>query len=175
MHTLIKRRQLRGLVLHHRRHPSTHPRRIVHRTARWKEPPVNGVCRWCYELTAGPKTRWHPYCLSATALRSNNIPMRSSTRSARCAATRPTRWTTGWRQNQPVRWDLRRCFMRSLRGTEWRERVLQPGSNRRETIGGERSPRFLFGRARTGSNESCTSPPSTTYAVCRTSSVSPDL
>ena len=61
MRTPIRRRQLRGLVLHHRRHPAEHPRRLVNRTARWGEPPVNGFCRWCYELTASPETRWHLY------------------------------------------------------------------------------------------------------------------
>ena len=55
----------RGLVLHHRRHPTEHPRRLVNRTASWEDPPVNGVCRWCYELTASPQTRWHRYCLNA--------------------------------------------------------------------------------------------------------------
>ena len=65
MRTPIRRRQLKGLVLHHRRHPATHSRRLVNRTARWGEPPVNGICRWCYELTASPKTRWHRYCLNA--------------------------------------------------------------------------------------------------------------
>ena len=26
---------------------------------------MNGICRWCYELMASPKTRWHRYCLNA--------------------------------------------------------------------------------------------------------------
>ena len=64
MKTPIRQRQLRGLVLHHRRHPAEHSRRLVNRTARWGEPPRNGICRWCYELTASPKTRWHLYCLT---------------------------------------------------------------------------------------------------------------
>ena len=33
MRTPIRQRQFRGLVLHHRRHPATHPRRLVNRTA----------------------------------------------------------------------------------------------------------------------------------------------
>ena len=65
MKTHVRQRQLRGLVLHHRRHPAEHPRRLVNRTARWGEPPQNGICRWCYERTAHIKTRWHPYCLNA--------------------------------------------------------------------------------------------------------------
>ena len=43
----MRGRRLRGLVLHHRRHPSAHPRRLVTRTASWGDPPVRGVCRWC--------------------------------------------------------------------------------------------------------------------------------
>ena len=74
MRTPIRRRQLRGLVLHHRRHPSERPRRLVNRTARWGEPPVNGLCRWCYEPTAHIKTRWHPYCLNAYRVASGQHP-----------------------------------------------------------------------------------------------------
>ena len=74
MRTLIRRRQLRGLVLHHRRHPSEHPRRLVNRTARWGAPPVNGICRWCYEPTAGIKLRWHLYCLNAYRVASGQHP-----------------------------------------------------------------------------------------------------
>ena len=74
MRTPIRRRQLRGLVLHHRRHPSEHPRRLVSRTARWGEPPLNGICRWCYELTASPSTRWHRYCLNAYRVASGQHP-----------------------------------------------------------------------------------------------------
>ena len=69
-----RHRQLRGLVLHHRRHPSEHPRRLVDRTARWGEPPVNGICRWCYEPTAGIKLRWHLYCLNAYRVASGQHP-----------------------------------------------------------------------------------------------------
>ena len=74
MKTPIKQRQFRGLVLHHRRHPAEHPRRLVNRTASWGEPPVNGICRWCYELTASPKTRWHLYCLNAYRVASGQHP-----------------------------------------------------------------------------------------------------
>ncbi len=64
MSNIARRRQLRGLVLHFRRHPADHPRRLVNRTARWGEPPVKGVCRWCYPKTANPDSRWHDYCLN---------------------------------------------------------------------------------------------------------------
>ena len=74
MKTPIRQRQLRGLVLHHRRHPATHPRRLVNRTARWGEPPQNGICRWCYERTAHIRTRWHPYCLNAYRVASGQHP-----------------------------------------------------------------------------------------------------
>ena len=74
MRTPIRRRQLRGLVLHHRRHPAEHPRRLVNRTASWEDPPVNGVCRWCYELTASPQTRWHRYCLNIYRVASGQYP-----------------------------------------------------------------------------------------------------
>ena len=74
MRTPIRRRQLRGLVLHHQRHPSEHPRRLVNRTVRWGEPPVNGICRWCYEPTAGIKLRWHLYCLNAYRVASGQHP-----------------------------------------------------------------------------------------------------
>ena len=74
MRTPIRRWQLRGLVLHQRRHASTHPRRLVNRTANWYEPPVNGVCRWCYELTASPTRRWHRYCLNAYRVASGQHP-----------------------------------------------------------------------------------------------------
>ena len=74
MRTPIRRRQLRGLVLHHRRHPSEHPRRLVNRTARWGEPPIDGICRWCYEPTAGIRLRWHLYCLNAYRVASGQHP-----------------------------------------------------------------------------------------------------
>ena len=74
MKTPVRRRQLRGLVLHHRRHPAEHPRRLVKRTSTWGEPPRNGICRWCYELTASPKTRWHLYCLNIYRVASGQHP-----------------------------------------------------------------------------------------------------
>lgn len=64
MKNIIRIRQIRGLLLHFKRHPSDHPRRLVNRTARWGEPPVPGVCRWCYQKTASPRARWHNYCLN---------------------------------------------------------------------------------------------------------------
>ena len=42
MRNRMRSRRLRGLVLHHRRHPSAHPRRLVTRTASWGDPPVRG-------------------------------------------------------------------------------------------------------------------------------------
>ena len=74
MRTPIKRRQIKGLILHFRRHPSTHRRRLVNRTASWKEPPTDGICRWCYERTAHIKTRWHSYCLNAYRVASGQHP-----------------------------------------------------------------------------------------------------
>ena len=74
MKTPIRQRQLRGLVLHHRRHPAEHPRRLVNRTARWGEPPRHGICRWCYERTAHIRVRWHPYCLNAYRVASGQRP-----------------------------------------------------------------------------------------------------
>ena len=55
MKTPIRRRQLRGLVLHHRRHPADHPRRLINRTA-------------------SPSTRWHLYCLNAYRVASGQHP-----------------------------------------------------------------------------------------------------
>ena len=55
MHTPIRRRQLRGLVLHHRRHPAEYPRRLV-------------------ERTANIKTRWHLYCLNIYRVASGQHP-----------------------------------------------------------------------------------------------------
>ena len=71
----MRSRRLRGLVLHHRRHPSAHPRRLVTRTARWGEPPVRGVCRWCHEHTAAIHLTWHDYCLAAYRIASGQKPL----------------------------------------------------------------------------------------------------
>ena len=60
----MRGRRLRGLVLHHRRHPSAHPRRLVTRTPNWGDPPARGVCRWCHEHTAAILLTWHDYCLA---------------------------------------------------------------------------------------------------------------
>ena len=38
MSTPNRRRQFKGLVLHHQRHPAEHRRRLVNRTANWGEP-----------------------------------------------------------------------------------------------------------------------------------------
>ena len=71
----MRGRRLRGLVLHHRRHPSAHPRRLVTRTASWGEPPVRGVCRWCHEHTAAIHLTWHDYCLAAYRVASGQKPL----------------------------------------------------------------------------------------------------
>ena len=89
MRTPIRQRQLRGLVLHHRRHPSDHPRRLVNRTASWAEPPSNGICRWCYEPTAHIRTRWHSYCLNA--YRDSPIDVKQLYRAPRQVSEWPSR------------------------------------------------------------------------------------
>ena len=76
MPSVITHRRHRGLSLHHRRHPSAHPRRLVNRTARWGEPPVRGVCRWCREDTADIRLTWHEYCLDAYRVASGQKPER---------------------------------------------------------------------------------------------------
>ena len=35
---------------------------------------MNGICRWCYELTASPGTRWHRYCLNSYPVASGQHP-----------------------------------------------------------------------------------------------------
>ena len=59
MKTPIRQRQLRGLV---------------NRTARWEEPPQNGICCRCYERTSNIKTRWHLYYLNAYRVASGQHP-----------------------------------------------------------------------------------------------------
>ena len=76
MRNRMRGRRLRGLVLHHRRHPSAHPRRLVTRTASWGEPSVRGVCRWCREHTAAIHLTWHDYCLAAYRVASGQKPRR---------------------------------------------------------------------------------------------------
>ena len=75
MRNRMRRRRLRGLVLHHRRHPSAHPRRLVTRTANWRDSPVRGVCRWCHEHTAAIHLTWHDYCLAAYRVASGQKPL----------------------------------------------------------------------------------------------------
>ena len=74
MGSRIKHRRLRGLVRHHRRHPSAHPRRLVRRTRSWGERPVNGVCRWCGEHASSIQLTWHGYCLDAYRVASGQKP-----------------------------------------------------------------------------------------------------
>ena len=74
MGDIVRRRRLRGLALHHRRHPSKHARRLVLRTARWSDPPVRGICRWCGDLTATIDLTWHLYCLDAYRVASGQKP-----------------------------------------------------------------------------------------------------
>ena len=115
MHTPIRRRQLRGLVLHHRRHPAEHPRRLVNRTANWGEPPVNGICRWCYEPTASIKTRWHRYCLNAYRVASGQHPDEIQHTLCEICGNPPDemdhRLASRWR----VRWAQLRCCARLCR------------------------------------------------------------
>ena len=75
MRNRVGSRRLRGLVLHHRRHPSAHPRRLVTRTANWGDPPVRGICRWCHEHTATIHLTWHDYCLTAYRVASGQKPL----------------------------------------------------------------------------------------------------
>ncbi len=70
----MKRRRLRGLVIHHRRHPSAHPRRLVRRVRSWGERPVAGVCRWCGEHASSIQLTWHGYCLDAYRVASGQKP-----------------------------------------------------------------------------------------------------
>ena len=70
----IRHRRLRGLVIHHRRHPSAHPRRLVKRVRSWGERPVNGVCRWCGEHASSIQLTWHGYCLDAYRVASGQKP-----------------------------------------------------------------------------------------------------
>ena len=76
MRSRIRYRRHRGLALHHRRHPSAHPRRLVNRTARWGEPPVRGVCCWCHQDAASVRLTWHEYCLDAYRVASGQKPER---------------------------------------------------------------------------------------------------
>ena len=76
MTDIVRRRRHRGLALHHRRHASAHPRRLVNRTARWGEPPVRGVCRWCHEDASSIQLTWHEYCLDAYRVASGQKPER---------------------------------------------------------------------------------------------------
>ena len=75
MRNRVRSRRLRGLVLHHQRHPSAHPRRLVTRTAIWGEKPVYGVCRWCHEHTSAIHLTWHDYCLAAYRVASGQKPL----------------------------------------------------------------------------------------------------
>ena len=74
MATLMRRRRLRGLVIHHRRHPSKHARRLVLRTQRWTDTRVRGVCRWCEDPAATIDLTWHRYCLDAYRVASGQHP-----------------------------------------------------------------------------------------------------
>lgn len=81
----IQRRRLRGLVIHHQRHPSTHPRRLVRRVRTWGERPVNGLCRWCGEHTSSIRLTWHSYCLNAYYVASGQKPSMQITMCEDCA------------------------------------------------------------------------------------------
>ena len=81
----IRRRRLRGLVRHHRMHPSAHPRRLVTRTASWGEPSVRSVCRWCGEHASSIQLTWHGYCLDAYRVASGQKPGMQLTMCEGCA------------------------------------------------------------------------------------------
>ena len=85
MGSRIKHRRLRGLVIHHRRHPSAHPRRLVRRTRSWGERPVVGVCRWCGEHASSIQLTWHGYCLDAYRVASGQKPGMQLTMCQDCA------------------------------------------------------------------------------------------
>ena len=85
MGSRMKRRRLRGLVIHHRRHPSAHPRRLVRRTRNWGERPVSGVCRWCREHAASIQLTWHGYCLDAYRVASGQKPAMQLTMCQGCS------------------------------------------------------------------------------------------
>ena len=74
MDRLASLRRLRGLVLHHRRHPSKHPRRLVLRIARRTDTSTPGVCRWCGGPAATITLTWHMYCLDAYRVASGQRP-----------------------------------------------------------------------------------------------------
>ena len=74
METPIRQRQSPDLLLNHRQHSADHPKCLGSRTARWSEPPVSGICYWCYGRTAHTKTYWHPYCLNAYRVASGQHP-----------------------------------------------------------------------------------------------------
>ena len=81
----IRHRRLRGLVIHHRRHPSAHPRRLVRRVRSWGERPVAGVCRWCGEHASSIQLTWHGYCLDAYRVASGQKPGMQLTMCEDCA------------------------------------------------------------------------------------------
>ena len=47
MATLVRRRRLRGLAVHHRRHPSKHAGRLVSQDREVGDDPIRGICPWC--------------------------------------------------------------------------------------------------------------------------------
>ena len=74
MGNIVRRRRLRGLAIHHRRHPSRHARRLVLRTVAWNDPAVRGRCRWCGDRTATIDLTWHAYCIDAYRVASGQKP-----------------------------------------------------------------------------------------------------
>ena len=74
MKTPIRRRQLKGLGAAPSPSPCDTSQTPGEPHGQLGEAPVNGVCRWCYELTASPSTRWHLYCLNAYRVASGQYP-----------------------------------------------------------------------------------------------------
>ena len=114
MRNRMRSRRLRGLVLHHRRHPSAHPRRLVTRTASWGEPPVTR------RLSLVPRAhRRHTPHLARLLPR--GLPRRIRTEATRhpghdvrgMRRVLPRSSTTGSPSTSPGRWDPRRSGERS--------------------------------------------------------------
>ena len=113
MRNRMRRRRLRGLVLHHRRHPSAHPRRLVTRTASW-------ASRLSAASVAGATSTPPPYISPGTTTASwptashpDRSHSASRSRCARDAEVLPRSSTTGSRSTSPGRWDPRRSGERS--------------------------------------------------------------
>ena len=131
MGSRMKRRRLRGLVRHHRSHPSAHPRRLVRRVRSWGERPVNSVCRWCGEHASSIQLTWHGYCLDAYRVASGQKPGGIQLTMCEAAPVPPTSLTTGLPSTSPGHWDRRpsggRSHWRTCSGSATRATGARPG------------------------------------------------